>query len=90
MSNNDRELLLRIEAKLDAVLSILAQPRPRVFGPPRLVSGRWYPRDGDTYGTVAPQPAVETSPNPPVLPENEMVTPNANNTAGDLRSTDER
>lgn len=56
----------------------------------RYMSGRWPRRDGDTYGIVQAQPKVTTLPTPPVLPDNDMVTPDANGAAGDIRSSDER
>lgn len=46
----------------------------------RFMSGRWYRRDGDTYGNVAPQPKTPPpSPEPPV---------HADDPTGHLRPTE--
>jgi hypothetical protein len=48
------------------------------IGAPRYLSGRWPLRDGNVYGSVAPQPDVDTNTGPAV---------DGNDPTGNLRST---
>ena len=62
--------------------NVQAVQRALPLGVPRYLSGRWPLRDGDTYGSIAPQPILAA---PAAEPEI-----NANSPTGHLRSTDER
>lgn len=76
------------EQKLSSRLMLRIQHMQAAMSGPRLVSGRWPLRDGNTYGNVAPQPETVQRVGPPI--ERIEEPGSGDDQAGDLRATDER
>jgi len=66
------------EQQLSSRLMTQIRQMQTAIGAPRYLSGRWPLRDGDSYGTIAPQPNVSETVGPAI---------DGNDPAGNLRPT---